>query len=75
VYDKDPLKHADALFFPELDYEDALSRNLGVMDATAIALCRENNLEIRVINIREPGSVRKLLKGEPIGSVVRRRQA
>lgn len=75
VYDKDPLKHADALFFPELDYEEALSRNLGVMDATAIALCRENNLEIRVINIREPGSVRKLLKGEPIGSVVRRRQA
>ncbi|HQP30109.1 MAG TPA: UMP kinase [Deltaproteobacteria bacterium] len=75
VYDKDPLKHADAHFFPELDFDEALTRNLGVMDLTAITLCRDNNLEIRVINIKEPGSVRKLLEGEPVGSIVRRRQA
>lgn len=75
VYDKDPVKYSDARFFPELDYDEALSRNLGVMDLTAITLCRDHNLEIRVINIREPGSVRKLLKGEAIGSLVRRRQA
>ena len=75
VYDKDPVKYADARFFPELDYDEALRSNLGVMDLTAITLCRDHNLEIRVINIREPGSVRKLLKGEAIGSLVRRRQA
>ncbi|MEN6474488.1 MAG: UMP kinase [Syntrophaceae bacterium] len=75
VYDKDPVKYSDARFLPELDYDEALSRNLGVMDLTAITLCRDHNLEIRVINIREPGSVRKLLSGEAIGSLVRRREA
>lgn len=75
VYDKDPVKHADARFYAELDYDEALSRNLGVMDATAITLCRDNGLEIRVINIKEPGSIRALLKGEPIGSIVRGRTA
>lgn len=75
VYDKDPVKHSDARFFPELDYDEALRNNLGVMDLTAITLCRDHNLEIRVINIKEPGSVRKLLNGEAIGSIVHRRQA
>ena len=73
VYDKDPEKHNDAVFLPDIDYDEALSKNLGVMDATAIALCRENNLQIRVINIKISGNVAKLVKGENIGSVVRRR--
>lgn len=73
VYDKDPAKYTDAVFIPELDYNDALSRNLGVMDATAIALCRQNNLPIRVINIKVPGNVARLVNGENIGSVVRRK--
>jgi uridylate kinase len=73
VYDKDPVKFKDAVFLPDIDYDEALSRNLGVMDATAIALCRENNLPIRVINIKVTGNVANLVKGENIGSVVRRR--
>jgi uridylate kinase len=73
VYDKDPEKHNDAVFLPDIDYDEALLKNLGVMDATAIALCRENNLPIRVINIKVPGNVARLVKGDTIGSVVRRR--
>jgi uridylate kinase len=73
VYDKDPVKFKDAVFIPQLDYNEALSRNLGVMDATAIALCRQNNLLIRVINIKVPGNVARIVKGENIGSVVMRR--
>ncbi len=73
VYDKDPVKHKDAVFLSDIDYNEALSKNLGIMDATAIALCRENNLPIRVINIKVPGNVAKLVRGENIGSVVRRR--
>jgi uridylate kinase len=49
--------------------------NLGVMDATAISLCRENNLEMRVINISEKENLLRLLKGETVGSVVRARRA
>jgi uridylate kinase len=73
IYDKDPVKHSDAVFLKNIDYDEALSKNLGVMDATAIALCRENGLPIRVINIRVPGNVARLVRGEAIGSVVERR--
>ncbi len=73
IYDKDPVKHSDAVFLKDIDYDEALSKNLGVMDATAIALCRENNLPISVINIKVPGNVARLVRGEAIGSVVRRR--
>lgn len=73
IYDKDPVKHSDAIFLKDIDYDEALSKNLGVMDATAIALCRENNLPIRVINIKVPGNIARLVRGEPIGSAVGRR--
>jgi len=73
VYDKDPVKYNDAVFLSDIDYNEALSKNLGIMDATAIALCRENDLPIRVINIKVSGNVAKLVRGENIGSVVRRR--
>lgn len=74
IYDKDPMKHKDAQFFPELDFDMVLKMNLGVMDASAISLCRENGLEVRVINIFEHESLARLLKGEEIGSVVRARR-
>jgi uridylate kinase len=73
IYDRDPVKHSDAVFLKDIDYDEALSKNLGVMDATAIALCRENNLPIRVINIKVPGNVARLVRGESIGSLVGRR--
>ncbi len=74
IYDKDPMKHKDARFFKELDFDMVLKMNLGVMDASAISLCRENGLEVRVINIFEHESLSRLLKGEEIGSVVRARR-
>jgi uridylate kinase len=68
------MKHKDAQFFPELDFDMVLKMNLGIMDASAISLCRENGLEVRVINIFEHESLARLLKGEEIGSVVRARR-
>ncbi|HPI93156.1 MAG TPA: UMP kinase [Deltaproteobacteria bacterium] len=74
IYDKDPVKHGDARFFPELDFDTVLSLNLGVMDATAVSLCREHGLELRVINIFEQDGLARLLNGEAVGSVVRARR-
>jgi uridylate kinase len=71
IYDRDPVKHPDAEFFAAVDYDTVLRLNLGVMDATAISLCREHALEVRVINIFEPDGLMRLLRGEAIGSVVR----
>lgn len=74
IYDKDPVKHTDARFYPELDFDTVLRLNLGVMDATAVSLCRDNALEVRVINVFEPDSLSRLLRGEAVGSVVKARR-
>jgi uridylate kinase len=74
IYDKDPVKHPDAVFYPELDYDQVLNDNLKVMDLTAISICRDNNLVVRVINIREPGNLMKLLSGSKVGSIVTARR-
>ena len=74
VYDKDPVKFPDAVFYPELDYDQVLGMKLAVMDATAISLCRDNDLMVRVINIKDPENLKQLLKGEHVGSIVRRRR-
>jgi len=71
VYDKDPELHGDAVFFPEISYMEVLSRNLKVMDATAISLCMENRLPIVVFNLREKGSMRRAALGESVGTIVR----
>ena len=71
VYDKDPASHEDAVFFPEISYMEVLSRNLKVMDATAISLCMENRLPIVVFNLREKGIMRRAAMGEAVGSIVR----
>src|SRR5580704_11682652 len=55
VYDKDPLKFPDAVLFPEISYLDVLSKGLGVMDATSIAMCRDNHLPIVVFNLNRTG--------------------
>lgn len=74
IYDKDPVRHDDARFFPELDFDTVLGMNLGVMDATAVSLCRDHGLEVRVINIFERNGLARLLEGEAVGSVVRVRR-
>lgn len=71
VYDADPVKNPDAKRFDTLDYTTVLSRRLGVMDATAISLCRENSLPILVFNLTEPGNLVKALRGASIGTLVK----
>ena len=70
VYDKDPHKHKDARMFRRLSYLDVLNRNLAVMDSTAISLCRDNSLPILVFNMTKPGNIRRVVMGEPIGTLV-----
>jgi uridylate kinase len=70
VYDKDPELHADARRFDSLTYLDALSRGLKVLDETAISLCMVNALPIIVFKLLEEGNIRRVVSGEPIGTVV-----
>lgn len=64
VYDKDPKKHADARRYDRISYDEVLQRHLGVMDASAIALARDNSLPIIVFSLDEPGGFRGILRGE-----------
>jgi uridylate kinase len=70
VYDKDPLKHSDAVRFDEISYQDVLTRSLGVMDASAVDMCRENRLPILVFNLRVHGNIMRMVQGEPIGTLI-----
>lgn len=70
VYDKDPRKHKDARMFRRLSYLDVLNRNLAVMDSTAISLCHDNKLPILVFNMTRPGNIRRVVLGEPLGTLV-----
>jgi uridylate kinase len=71
VYDKDPLAHSDATRFEEIGYSEMLNRNLRVMDASAVAMCRDNNLPVVVFNLTVRGNIMKMVMGEPIGTVIR----
>ncbi|MFK7875054.1 MAG: UMP kinase [Paracoccaceae bacterium] len=64
VYDKDPAKHADAVRYDSVSYDDVLAKRLGVMDASAIALARDNNLPIIVFGLDEPGGFKGILAGK-----------
>jgi len=64
VYDKDPKKHADATRYTHVTYDEVLQKHLGVMDASAIALARDNNLPIIVFSLDEPGGFRGILEGK-----------
>ena len=64
VYDKDPVKFADAKRYDSVSYDDVLAKRLGVMDASAIALARDNSLPIIVFSLDEPGGFRGILAGE-----------
>ena len=70
VYDKDPLKHDDAKFFEQLSYMQVLEMDLKVMDATAIALCKDYRLPIHVFNLLQEGNIERVVRGEKIGTVV-----
>ena len=70
VYDADPVKNPGAKKYDTLSYTTILAKNLGVMDATAISLCRENELPILVFNVTQPGNIVRALEGEHIGTIV-----
>ncbi len=70
IYSADPMKDPEAQFYPRISYDKALAEGLKVMDATAIVLCRDNHMPLRVMNINAPGALLRLVKGEDIGSLV-----
>tara|TARA_B100001175_G_scaffold242301_1_gene208684 strand:+ start:1253 stop:1969 length:717 start_codon:yes stop_codon:yes gene_type:complete len=70
VYDKDPFLHSDAKLYEQVSFKEVIQKELRVMDMTAISLCKENSLPIRVFNINKSGELRKLVLGEPIGTLV-----
>ena len=70
VYDKDPRKHVDAVMFETVTYHEVLANSLAVMDASAIAMCRENKLPIRVFNLRTAGNIMRIAMGEPVGTLI-----
>ena len=71
VYDRDPLKFPGAVRYDEISFLEVLSKGLGVMDATSIAMCRDNNLPIIVFNLNTPGNIMRVAMGEPTGTVIR----
>lgn len=70
VYDKDPNKHADAVKLDDLTYDEVIGRNLQVMDTAAFALCRDAGLPLRIFDMAQPGALLRILRGEPIGTLV-----
>jgi uridylate kinase len=70
VYDKDPKQHEDAIRFECISYDEVLERRLGVMDLTAITLCRDNDLPLLVFDMTQSGNIKRVVLGEPIATRV-----
>ncbi len=70
VYSADPVSHPDAELYKRLSFDQALDDRLAVMDATAVVMCREQGLPLRVFSIYQPGAFLRILKGEDIGTLV-----
>jgi uridylate kinase len=70
IYSADPKLDATATKFQEITYSEILGRNLRVMDASAVAMCRDNNMPMMVFSMRESGNIVRVVKGEPLGSLV-----
>lgn len=70
IYNKDPVKHDDAVRYDHVPYINALRERLQVMDSTAFSLCMENHLPILVFSMKEPGAIYRAVMGEPIGTLV-----
>jgi uridylate kinase len=73
VYSADPVKDPKAVRYPSLSFDQVLSDDLRVMDATAIVMCRENNLPLVVFNLNNPGDLVRVVAGEPVGTSVMNR--
>ena len=71
VYDKDPEKNKDAVMYKNISYKDVVSNKLGVMDLTAITLCEENEMPIRVFDGTKEDNIYKVLTGDKLGTVIK----
>ena len=71
IYTADPVKDPTATFISEISFLDALSKELGVMDAAALSLCKDNDIPVMVLNLDNPGAVARVVRGERIGTLVR----
>ena len=70
IYDNDPEKSKDAIKFKQISYDDVISKKLKVMDSTAFTLSKENKLPIIVFNMNKAGNLKKIIKGEKVGTIV-----
>jgi uridylate kinase len=70
IYDADPATNPDATLISDLGHMDAISRRLGIMDATAITMAMDNDLPIRVFNMNRPGEIKRAVRGEDVGTLV-----
>jgi uridylate kinase len=70
VYDKDPRKHTDAVRYESITFQEVLARQLGVMDASAVAMCRDNKLPICVFDLRRSGNIMRVAMGETVGTLI-----
>jgi uridylate kinase len=70
VYSADPVTDPEAVFYPRLTYDRVLRESLAVMDATAIVMCRDHDMPLRVMNINQPGALMRLMQGDDVGSLV-----
>lgn len=70
VYDKDPLMYPGAVLYRDISYDEVLSKSLRVMDATSIAMCRDNQLPVIVFNLNVPGNIMRMSRGEPVGTLI-----
>jgi uridylate kinase len=70
VYTADPKKDPKATRYEQLSYDEVIERKLGVMDTTAIALCRDHQLPLRVYDMNKPGELMRIVRGEPVGTLV-----
>lgn len=74
VYSADPKKYPDAEFFPELSYQEALARNLAVMDQTAFSLAREHDLTVQVFDVFETSNISRIIEGGRVGTIISRNE-
>lgn len=70
VYDRDPVRFPDAVMYDMISYTDVLTKNLQVMDAAAISLCRDNGLPLIVFNLQKTGNIKRVICGEKVGTKV-----
>ncbi len=70
IFDKDPMKHADAVKYDTVSFDEAIQKKLGVMDTTALVLCRDNDLPVKVFDMNKKGDLMRLVTGENVGTTV-----